>query len=53
MENCDDWKAARNEAGQDATPAKHAYVCVIPNNKGTKWNSMDFESYSICKDVNG
>jgi regulator of replication initiation timing len=24
MENCDDWKAARSEARQDAMPAKHS-----------------------------
>jgi hypothetical protein len=30
-----------------------ANVQVIPSNEGTKKNSMEFESYAICKDVYG
>jgi hypothetical protein len=52
MEKCDD-EAVVNEAGQAATPAKHANVCMIPSNGRTKKNSMEVESYAICKDVYG
>jgi hypothetical protein len=53
MEKCDAWKAVVNEAEQDAMPAKHANVRVIPSNEKTQWNSMEFESSLICKDNNG
>jgi hypothetical protein len=52
MEKCDD-EAVVNEAGQAATPAKHANVRVIPSDERTKKNSMEFELYAICKDVYG